>query len=154
MVKLYRENGTEILGNLFKKNHKNFCILNGMYYICVNKSINVMNRNTISKVWNVVESKFQREFNVRETLSLVTYNKIIWFSWGVNLNTVKNLSDKCLLFKVNGRKFKGFVCVTLGWEDLYQVHLVSNDYQLKESMEGIFFDELVKRIDDRIESVM
>lgn len=112
-----------------------------------------MTSNTISKVWKEVEPKFQRDFNVRETLTLLTHNKLIWWSWGVNPNTVKNLTDKCLMFKVQGRKFKGFVCVTLGWEDLYQYHLVSNDYKLKETHEGIFFDELVSRIDDRIESV-
>jgi hypothetical protein len=110
-----------------------------------------MNRETIVKVWAVVGPKFQREFNVKETYQVLTYDKNVWGSWGVNLSTIKNLDDKCLIFKPNGRYFKGFVCITLGWEDLYQVHFVSNSYKLKKSVEGVYFDNLVITIDNEVE---
>lgn len=110
-----------------------------------------MNAKTIAKVWSVVEPKFQREFNVGETMTLLKHNLGVWWSWGVNYNTIKNLGGKCLIFKPNGRYFKGFVCVTLGWEDLYQVHFVGNDYKIKHSMEGVYFDMLVNAIDEYIE---
>ena len=111
-----------------------------------------MNRETMSKVWSVVEPKFQREFNLTETYQVLTHNKIIWGSWGVNPNTLTNFVNKCLVFKPNGRYFKGFVCVTLGWDDVYQVHFVSNDYKLKKSVDGVYFDMLVDVIDGYIET--
>jgi hypothetical protein len=110
-----------------------------------------MNVKTIAKVWEVVEPKFQREFDVRQTLSVLTHDTNTWGSWGVNLGTIKNLGGKCMIFKPNGRYFKGFVCITLGWEDLYQVHFVSNSYKLKKSVEGVYFDDLVITIDNEVE---
>ena len=55
-----------------------------------------MNRNTILKVWSVVEPKFQREFNLTETYQVLTHNKKIWGSWDVNPNTLTNFVNKCL----------------------------------------------------------
>jgi hypothetical protein len=125
-----------------------------------------MNQNTINKLWAVVEPKFQREFDVRGTLStlgqnkiestgtrlILTNNSIVWASWGVNPKTICSLGGKCLVFKPNGRYFKGFVCVTLGWEDLYQVHFVDNNYKLKKSVDGVYFDMLVGVIDAEVET--
>jgi hypothetical protein len=42
--------------------------------------------------------------------------------------------------------------VTLGWDDVYQVHFVSNDYKLKKSIEGVYFDMLVDVIDGFVET--
>jgi hypothetical protein len=111
-----------------------------------------MNQNTINKLWAVVEPKFQREFDVKETLAVLTHDIFAWGSWGVNPNTIKNLGGKCLVFKPNGRYFKGFVCVTLAWDDIYQVHFVSNDYKLKKSVEGVYFDMLFDVIDGEVET--
>lgn len=111
-----------------------------------------MNQNTINKLWAVVEPKFQREFDVKETLAVLTHDKLVWWSWGVNPKTISSLGGKCLVFKPNGRYFKGFVCITLGWEDLYQVHFVSNDYKLKKSMDEVYFDNLVIAIDNEVET--
>lgn len=112
-----------------------------------------MNVNTISKVWGIMEPHFQREFSVSETFKVLTHNRPIWWSWGVNKKTIKNLNSRCLMFKVQGRLFKGFVCITLGWEDLYQVRLITEKYTVKKEFTGIYFDELVQIIDDNIESV-
>lgn len=111
-----------------------------------------MNRQTIAKVWSVVEPKFQRDFDLKETYQVLTHNKIVWWSWGVNPSTIKNLDDKCMIFKPNGRYFKGFVCITLGWDDVYQVHFVGNDYKLKKSVDGVYFDMLVNTIDAEVET--
>lgn len=110
-----------------------------------------MNQNTINKLWAVVEPKFQREFDVKETLAVLTYNRPIWWSWGVTTSSVSSLGGKCLVFKPNGRYFKGFVCITLAWDDVYQVHYVSNDYKLKKSVEGVYFDMLVDTINAEVE---
>jgi hypothetical protein len=111
-----------------------------------------MNQNTINKLWAVVEPKFQREFDVKETLAVLTHNKVVWWSWGTNPKSISNLGGKCLVFKPTGRYFKGFVCVTLAWDDIYQVHFVSNTYKLKKSVEGVYFDMLVDTIDAEIET--
>jgi hypothetical protein len=111
-----------------------------------------MNQNTINKLWAVVEPKFQREFDVKETLAVLTHNKVVWWSWGTNPKSISNLGGKCLVFKPNGRYFKGFVCVTLAWDDIYQVHFVSNNYKLKKSVDGVYFDMLVDVIDAEVES--
>lgn len=111
-----------------------------------------MNRKTIQKLWGVVEPKSQREFNPQETYQVLTHNKIVWWSWGVNPTSISNLMNKCLVFKPNGRYFKGFVCVTLGWDDVYQVHFVTNEYKLKHSIDGVYFDMLVDTIDGYIET--
>jgi hypothetical protein len=111
-----------------------------------------MRKETMSKVWSVVEPKFQREFNLTETYQVLTHNKMIWGSWGVNPNTLTNFVNKCLVFKPNGRYFKDFVCVTLGWDDVYQVHFVDGNYKLKESIDGVYFDMLVDVIDGYIET--
>lgn len=110
-----------------------------------------MNIKTIAKVCQVIDPKLERDFNPKHTLSVLTQNIGIWWSWGVNLSTIKNLSDKCLMFKPNGRYFKGFVCITLGWDDVYKVHFVSNDYKLTKSIEGVYFDMLVNVIDAEVE---
>ena len=111
-----------------------------------------MQGTTIIKLLSVIEPKFQREFNVRETLGVLTHDVFAWGSWGVTPTTLTNLRNQCLVFKPNGRYFKGFVCITLGWEDLYQVHFVSNDYKLKKTVEGVYFDMLFDVIDGEIET--
>jgi hypothetical protein len=104
------------------------------------------------KIWEIVKPLTQRDFDPHETLTLLTYNRGIWFSWGVNPRTVICTEGKSLMFKPNGRYFNGFVVITLGWEDLYQVHFISNDYKLKKSIEGVYFDMLVDVIDGFIET--
>ena len=111
-----------------------------------------MTTDTTIKLWNVVKPKFQREFNLGETFQVLTYNKPIWWSWGVRQKSIKNFDNQCLVFRVKGQKFRGFVCITLGWEDLYHVHFVSDTFTLKESIEGVYFDMLVDVIDRRIET--
>lgn len=75
----------------------------------------------------------------------------VWFSWGVS--NLVNIQDKGLLMKVRGNHHKGYVFVTLGYEDLYQVHIISTQGNIKESIEGIFFDNLQEVIDRKIERV-
>jgi hypothetical protein len=111
-----------------------------------------MTSKTIGKVWTIMKPLFQRDFEPMETWNILTHNKIVWWSWGVNPRTRSCLQGKCIMFKPNGRYFKGFVCITLGWEDLYHVHFISNDYKLKKSIEGVYFDMLVDVIDRYIET--
>jgi hypothetical protein len=93
----------------------------------------------------------EREFNLKETLQVLTHNKTIYWSWGVSRLT--NVNNKGLLMKVNGHHHKGYVFIVLGWEDLYKVFFISTHGNIKDTKEGIFFDMLVEVIDNRIEKI-
>lgn len=111
-----------------------------------------MNTKTVYNVMRGIEPFTQREFNPFETLKVLTYNQNIWGSWGVLPRGVCGLQRKCLVFKPNGRYFKDFVCVTLGWDDVYQVHFMNSEYKVVKSVEGVYFDMLVDVIDGYIET--
>ena len=111
-----------------------------------------MTRDRLINLWGVMESKIEREFNPQETLQVLTYNKPIWWSWGVRQKSIKNFDNRCLVFRVKGQKFRGYVCIILGWEDLYHIHYVTDTFEFKHSVEGVYFDMLVDVIDGYIET--
>jgi hypothetical protein len=113
---------------------------------------NDMNTKTVYNVMRGIEPFTQREFDVHQTLKVLTHNKLIWITWGVNLRSICGLERKCLVFKPNGQYFKDFVCVTLGWDDVYQVHFMNDKYKVVKSIEGVYFDMLVDVIDGYIET--
>ena len=95
----------------------------------------------------------EREFNVNETLQVLRRlpNNVYFLCWGVS--KLVNIEDKGLLMKVNGNLHKGYVFVTLGWEDLYKVHIMTTHGRVKETIEGIFFEDLTELIDEKIEKI-
>lgn len=100
----------------------------------------------------VLQPLLQREFDILDTVTLLKRTNInVWYSWGVS--KMVNVDDKGLLMKVRGHHHKGYVFVTLGWEDLFQVHIISTQGNIKESIEGIFFDNLQSIIDEKVERV-
>ena len=104
------------------------------------------------KHYQVLKPLLQREFSIVECVDLLRRtNMNVWFSWGVS--KMVNIEDRGLLLKVRGNHHKGYVFVTLGYEDLYQVHIISTQGNIKESIEGIFFDNLQEVIDRKIERV-
>jgi hypothetical protein len=102
-------------------------------------------------MFKVITPLLEREFSLGETMGVLTHNSSIYWSWGVSKKI--NFADKGLLMKVSGHHHKGWVLVTLGWEDLYKVHIISNKGEIKNTYEGIFFDCLTEIIDNRIERV-
>jgi len=115
--------------------------------------VKVLNDTTMThnEILSLGMGKGEREFDPRETLSVLQYNRNIFWSWGVS--KMVNLQNKGLMFKVNGHHHKGWVLVTLGWEDLYKVYIVSNTGKFLDEYTGIFFDDLVEVIDNRIEKI-
>jgi hypothetical protein len=91
------------------------------------------------------------EFNTNETHSILRRNISIYWSWGVE--TIFDVNGKGLMMKVNGHHHKGWVLITLGWDDYYRVHILTKFGEVLDSYEGVCFDELVRIIDDRIERV-
>jgi hypothetical protein len=93
----------------------------------------------------------ERNFIPQETLMVLRHNQNVFFTWGVS--KMVNLQNKGLIFKVSGNHHKGWVLVTLGWEDLYKVHIIGNNGKVLDKYEGIYFDDLVEVIDNRVEKL-
>lgn len=81
--------------------------------------------------------------------SILKCRKIYLMSWGFESPVVITLG---LRFKVNGFKHKGYVEVKYNeGADLFDIYLIGNENQVKETLEGIYFDELVDTIDEHVE---
>ncbi|MFI8379597.1 hypothetical protein [Leeuwenhoekiella sp. NPDC079379] len=93
----------------------------------------------------------QREFNTQETYQLLKASGSIMWSWGVS--KLINYQNEGLLLKVNGHHHKGWVFITLAWNDTYSIHYLNNRYKVKESQTDIYCDMLTRTIDDKIERI-
>lgn len=91
------------------------------------------------------------EFNVSETMKVLTHDPSIYWSWGVS--NKYNLNNKGLLLKVNGHHHKGFVLITLDWSDTYNVYILTKSLDVIAEYSMIYFDNLVEVIDNRIERI-
>ena len=87
------------------------------------------------------------ELDPEETLLILKSNTSIFMSWGVELV----FSEGGM--KVNGHHHKEWVLITLGWDDWYRVHILSDGGEVLDSYSEVCFDELVQIINDRIELV-
>lgn len=91
------------------------------------------------------------EFSVQETLSQLSVNKPILWSWG--MNDLTNVQNKGFLFKVQGHHHKGYVFITLSFMDTYTVRIVGTDGVIKDTYENVYCDQLVEIIDNRVERI-
>jgi hypothetical protein len=83
--------------------------------------------------------------------SILLSQPTILMSWGFESPVVIRLG---LRFKVNGFLYSGLVEVRYNeGADLFDISLVDDDNQIKETLEGIYFDELVDVIDNHVERV-
>lgn len=104
------------------------------------------------QVMNYVRGlKDAQELNVAEPLEVLTYQRVIFWSWGVS-KTV-NFGNKALGLKVNGKYLKGWVVITLSSLDLYDISFLSwGAKKVVLFVEGIYFTELTDVVDQHIES--
>jgi hypothetical protein len=93
----------------------------------------------------------KREFNTLETISLLKHNMSIFYSWGVS--SLVNYNNKGLLFTVNGRYHKGYVFISLDFNDTYTVDIINFEGNILNTYEMVYFDMLTEIIDNRIETV-
>lgn len=91
------------------------------------------------------------QFDANKTLLVLRNNPSIYISWGVE--KVVNVDGRGLRIKVNGHHHCGWVLITLGGDDWYRDHILSDGGEVLDSFEGVCFDELIQIIDDRIEWV-
>lgn len=98
-----------------------------------------------------IDYLYEREFDTNQTLQVLHHNKNIYWSWGVS--QLFNCHNKGLLMKVNGHHHKDYVLVTLSWDDTYKVSYLNRELNVIGTDEMVYFDELVERIDNRIERI-
>ena len=82
-------------------------------------------------------------------------NKWIYFSWGASkfVYGVSEQGNPILRFKVNGRKFKGYVHIIYNPMDWYDIEFVSTHNNLKNRIEEVYCDNLQEKIDDYVEKI-
>jgi hypothetical protein len=115
--------------------------------IFVDIKLFVMSENKIK----VLNESVEREFDVKETLTLLGANRIWLWSWGSRNFT--QFENKALFFTVSGNHHKGIVLITLAWNDTYTVRFLSNRWNVKSVVTDVFFDELAEVIDDKVERI-
>jgi predicted lipoprotein len=111
-----------------------------------------MTTKLLTKVLPLLKSPF--DFN--EAHKALRLNLVKYLSWGShNFSIVSGTPTQCkgLIFKVNANHHRGYVLLTLEGDDTYTVHLISTHGNIKDTLEGIYFDELTNRIDEKIEKI-
>ncbi len=84
-------------------------------------------------------------------LSILATNLNVVFSWGFD-NPLALESG--LRFAVNGFKHKGNVAVRYNeGMDLFDVEILTIENELIETIDGVYFDQLIEVIDNRVEMV-
>ncbi|MDD3321199.1 MAG: hypothetical protein PHS59_07130 [Paludibacter sp.] len=83
--------------------------------------------------------------------SILKSQHLVMMSWGFQSPVVISLG---LRFKVNGFLLKGSVHILYnGGSDLFDISFVKEDGTLKNTLVGIYFDQLVEVIDNHVEKV-
>ena len=99
----------------------------------------------------VTNNKRLREMDVPTALKHCSIKPFVAMSWGISKRV--NLQNKGLVLKVNGHHHKGYVLVCLDFMDTYTAYLVNRDGTIKETIEGLYCDELQDVIDEKIEKI-
>jgi hypothetical protein len=106
----------------------------------------------MTKVFNeVVRGLYKDEFSIKETMQVVKNNIMVYFSWGVS--ATYNYENKALVLKVNAHHHKGYVVITLDWNDTYIVNIVKTSGRIVATYENVYFDCLQEIIDEKIERI-
>lgn len=103
------------------------------------------------KFADAVKSVQQDTFDVKETMGWLTRNRMMFFSWGCSSRT--NFNDKALVLKVSGHHHKGYVAITLAFDDTYTVSFITTTGKIKETLTGVYCDCLAEIIDEKIERI-
>jgi hypothetical protein len=107
---------------------------------------------TQAELFEFVESKCQLAFDTAETMKLLQLNQPMYWSWGVEKKM--NYANKALMLCVNGNHLKGWVIITLGYDDTYSVYYTQKRRLSNEGEQhNVYFDMLADVIDDKIERI-
>lgn len=104
------------------------------------------------KNFDKIETLLQREFNINETVALLSnYNPQVFMSWGVD--RLLNYKNQGLLMYVNGHHHKGWLLIILAFNDTYSYYLLEGNKGIKKEVHNIYFDQLQSAIDKDIEYI-
>ena len=105
-----------------------------------------------------LQPHLQREFNYSETIQVLKSNKNVYYSWGTSKISLVDVDKqdknyvKGLLLSVSGRLHKGYVLITLGFDDTYCVYIMNNRGRVLDTHKDVYVDMLVDVIDYSIET--
>jgi hypothetical protein len=111
--------------------------------------------NQVKEVINIDTAKC-REIYIPELMSLLQSDRNVWWSWGAHNFIVDNTKEpRMFRMLVQGNHHKGHVYIFLNGSDLFDVYLTTNRGTIKHRTDemGIYFDQLVEWIDDRVERI-
>lgn len=91
----------------------------------------------------------KRYFDPMETYRILKTRPTWLWSWG--FRNVKIVTGKLLFFRVSGHHHKGYVAITLGWDDTYIVSFISIRWQVKETFYNVYVEDLLELLDTKIE---
>lgn len=110
-----------------------------------------MESKTRKKIVSIILSVKEREFSTASTYEEIFRNSKIAWCWGAF--DFVGVKDDGLVFKVNGALHKGYVIVTLGYEDLYKVTLADLQGNIVgKTKSGVYNDCLIDVIDKLVET--
>ncbi len=82
-------------------------------------------------------------------LSIFKTNVFVVWSWGFNCPVAV---ENGLMFNVQGYKHTGKVEILYNeGKDLFEVKIINRDGTIRESIEDVYFDQLIDIIDNRVE---
>lgn len=106
---------------------------------------------TKQRLQEFIDEKKERQFDPQTTFNQLMVNQQIMWCWGAN--HFEPFGEDALTFKVNGYKHKGYVVITLGFMDTYDIHLLDYDgYQVGKTTNDVYCDQLTDIIDSLVET--
>lgn len=99
----------------------------------------------------LIQQLQKRNFDPTETMQWLTSDRNTYWSWGVSKKI--NFNNVALALKVSAHHWKGYVVITLDWNDTYIVSLVTTTGRIHKTIEGVYCDELAYHIDQQIEYI-
>ena len=108
---------------------------------------------TVAEMAKFAEDKKWITFNVKETFHIfhVDENLYKFRSWGVEY--ARNISDRALFLKLNGRFYKYWIDITVDSSDTYTVTFFKRNNTVKAKFELIYDQQLVEVIDDLVQNI-
>lgn len=97
----------------------------------------------------VITDIAQRDFEVKEIYKIIRGHRYST-SWG--MNTPSLYKDQVLVFKVQGFEHKGWVYVSLDWDDTFTITLTKlNRTSIVKQIKWVYIDQLIDVLDVNIE---
>jgi hypothetical protein len=99
-------------------------------------------------------TKSCRNLNVKELMQLLHINVSIFWSWGAHAFIVDDKRNtRMFRMAVQGNHHNGHVYIFVNGLDLFDVYLTTLQGTIKDKIEGLYFDQLVEWIDEKIEKI-